>query len=214
MTLQASYAGLVFGTVDTVLEESCASCGSERLADGRFCLFCGDLLAEPSERASSQVRQRSVSTISPDYEYAGFGLRFLAGAVDVALEALGALVITVVLDLILRHFGRFVGIDRWDAKVFAGFAYIPILAVGSWLYCAFMESSSWQATVGKRLLWLQVITTGGERISFGAATARHFMKFLSLFCLMIGFLMPLWTKRRQALHDMPSDMLVIRAPAP
>jgi hypothetical protein len=40
------------------------------------------------------------------------------------------------------------------------------------------------------------------------------MKFLSLFCAMIGFLMPLWTKRRQALHDIPCEVLVIRAPAP
>ncbi len=155
-----------------------------------------------------------MSKISPDYEYAGFGLRFLAGVIDVALEALGALLVTLAIDFVLRHFGRIAGIDRWNAKVFAGFAYIPILAVGSWLYCAFMESSSWRATVGKRLLGLQVITTDGERISFGAATVRHFMKFLSLFCLMVGFLMPLWTKRRQALHDMPCDVLVIRARAP
>jgi len=163
---------------------------------------------------SSQVSQGSVSKISPDYEYAGFGLRFMAGVVDVVLEALGALLVTLAIDIALRHFGHIAGIDRWNAKVFAGFAYIPILAVGSWLYCAFMESSSWRATVGKRLLGLQVITTDGERVSFGAATARHFMKFLSLFCLMVGFLMPLWTKRRQALHDMPCDILVIRAPAP
>jgi len=202
--------------VETVLEETCASCGSERLADGRFCLFCGDLLAEsaPQTPNSSHLPQRSVSNISSDIEYAGFWLRFLAGAVDVVLEALGALLITLAIDFVLQHFGRIVGIDRWDAKVFAGFAYIPILAVGSWLYCAFMESSSWRATVGKRLLGLQVITTDGERISFGTATVRHFMKFLSLFCLMIGFLMPIWTKRRQALHDIPCDVLVSRTPQP
>ncbi len=197
-----------------MLEESCASCGSERLADGRFCLFCGDLLAEPAPQTttSSQRPWRSGSNISADVEYAGFWLRFLAGAVDIALEALGALLITLAIDFVLQRFGRVFGIDRWNAKVFAGFAYIPILAVGSWLYCAFMESSAWRATVGKRLLGLQVITTDGERISFGTATARHFMKFLSLFCLMIGFLMTAWTKRRQALHDMPCDILVVRAP--
>jgi uncharacterized RDD family membrane protein YckC len=199
--------------VETVLEESCASCGSERLADGRFCLFCGDLLAGPAPHSTSpQGARRSVSNISPDVEYAGFWLRFLAGAVDIALEALGALLITLVIDFVLQRFGRLFGIDRWDAKVFAGFVYIPILAVGSWLYCAFAESSSWRATVGKRLLGLQVTTAEGERISFGQATVRHFMKFLSFFCLTIGFLMSLWTKRRQALHDMPCDVVVIRAP--
>jgi uncharacterized RDD family membrane protein YckC len=199
--------------VETVLEESCASCGSGRLADGRFCLFCGDLLAGPAPRTtSSQGARRSVSSISPDVEYAGFWLRFLAGAVDIGLEALGALLLTGALDFVLRRFGRIFGIDPWDSKVFTGVAYILILAVGSWLYCAFAESSSWRATVGKRLLGLQVTTADGERISFGQATVRHFMKFLSFFCLTIGFLMSLWTKRRQALHDMPCDVVVIRAP--
>ena len=38
------------------------------------------------------------------------------------------------------------------------------------------------------------------------------MKFLSLFSLGIGFLIAGWTKRRQALHDLPIDCLVIRVP--
>ncbi len=199
--------------METVLEESCASCGSERLADGRVCLFCGDLLSDPaSKTVSSHLPRLSVSNISSDVEYAGFWLRFLAGIVDIVLEALGALLITLAINFILQRFGHAFGIDRWNAKVFAGFAYIPILAVGSWIYCALMESSSWQATVGKRVLGLQVTTGDGERLSFGTATARHFMKFLSLFCLMIGFLMSGWTKRRQALHDIPCDTVVIRAP--
>jgi len=199
--------------VETVLEELCPSCGSDRRADGRFCLFCGDLLADPAPHGnSSWDNRRSVSNVSPDVEYAGFWLRFLAGAVDLGLGALGALLLTVALDFVLRRFGRIFGIDPWDSKVFTGGAYILIFAVGSWLYCAFTESSSWRATVGKRLLGVQVTTAEGERISFGQATVRHFMKFLSFFCLTIGFLMSLWTKRRQALHDMPCDVVVIRAP--
>jgi len=200
--------------MEMVLDQVCASCGSDRLADGRFCLFCGDLLGEPArpETAPSELPRPRGSAGPPDLQYAGFWLRFWAGAVDVALEALGALLLTLAIDIVLRRFGRGLGIDPWDSKVFTGVAYILILAVGSWLYCAFAESSSWRATVGKRLLGLQVITARGGRISFGQATVRHFMKFLSLFCLTIGFLMALWTKRRQALHDMPCDVLVIRVP--
>lgn len=199
--------------METVLDEVCASCGNSRLPDGHFCLFCGDLHSDPSSPSADKSHPNRVANTPDKIEYAGFWLRFLAGSVDVALEALGALLITLAIDFVLRHFGRVFGIDRWNAKVFAGFAYIPILAVGSWLYCAFMESSSWRATVGKRLLGLQVMDIEGRRLSFGQATVRHFMKFLSLFCLMIGFLMAGWTKRRQALHDIPADCLVIRLPA-
>ena len=198
--------------METVLDEVCASCGSRRLRDGHFCLSCGSLLTDPSSALADKSHSNRVPDTADKIEYAGFWLRFLAGAVDLVLEALGALLVTVVLDFVLQRFGRIFGIDRWDAKVFAGFAYISILAVGSWLYCAFMESSSWRATVGKRLLGLQVMDLEGKRISFGQATVRHFMKFLSLFCLMIGFLMAGWTKRRQALHDIPADVLVIRVP--
>ncbi len=199
--------------METVLDEVCASCGNTRLADGRFCLFCGDLLAEPvSPSAVSKSKLKSVPSPPDPIEYAGFWLRVWAGSVDLCIEALGALLLTLLLDVVLRRFGRGFGIDPWDSKVFTGSAFILILAVGSWLYCAFTESSSWQATIGKRLLGLQVISADGSRCSFGQATVRHLMKFLSLFILTIGFMMSAWTKRRQALHDMPCECLVIRVP--
>ncbi len=118
--------------------------------------------------------------------------------------------LTFAIDLALRRFGHLLGISAFVSKVATGMAFILILSVGSWLYSAFTESSSCRATVGKRILGLQVVTAEGERLSFGQATIRHLMKFLSLFFLTIGFMMAGWTKRRQALHDMPSDCLVIR----
>ena len=50
-----------------------------------------------------------------------------------------------------------------------------------WLYFALLESSPWQATVGKKILGLKVVHLDGSRISFGRATARYFSKFLSRF---------------------------------
>ena len=199
--------------MESVVDEVCGSCGSSRLPDGNFCLFCGDVLREAAAPAvNAAFPSNRVPNTADKVEYAGFWLRFLAGAIDVGVEVVGALLITLAIDFVLRHFGHTFGIDRWDAKVFAGFAYIPILAIGSWLYCAFTESSSWRATLGKRLLGLQVMNLDGGRVSFGQATVRHFMKFLSFFSLMIGFMMAGWTKRRQALHDIPTDCLVIRVP--
>ncbi len=203
--------------MEMVLAEVCASCGNSRLPDGRFCLFCGDLLTDSSLEGVRRVQgarayPNSVPSLPDTVEYAGFWLRVWAGVIDVCLEALGALVLTLAIDYVLRRTGRLLGISPFVSKVATGMAFILILAVGSWLYCAFAESSSWRATVGKRLLGLQVVTSDGDKISFGQATVRHLMKFLSLFCLTIGFMMSGWTKRRQALHDMPCDCLVIRAP--
>ena len=200
-----------------MLDEVCASCGSSRLPDGSFCLFCGDVLTEPAAQkvpkpqSVRRLLHQEKSTSEP-LEYAGFWLRVWAGAIDICIECVGALVLTIALDFALSRFGRSIGFSPFDSKVAVGMAFIIILAVGSWLYCAFTESSSWRATLGKRLLGLQVICADGERTSFGVATVRHLMKFLSLFILMIGFFMSGWTKRRQALHDMPCDCLVIRVP--
>ncbi len=202
--------------MEMVLDQVCASCGNSRLPDGSFCLFCGDVLTEAHSKTAVQQTDRrlpnSVSSTADQVEYAGFWLRVWAGVIDVCLEVLGALLLTFFIDLVLRRAGRPLGISPFVSKVFTGMAFILILSVGSWLYCSFMESSPWRATVGKRLLGLQVITADGGRCSFGAATVRHLMKFLSLFCLTIGFMMSGWTKRRQALHDMPCDCLVIRVP--
>ena len=204
--------------MEMVLDQVCSNCGNVRLPDGRFCLFCGDLLSESNSKGivSSQPTKpltSSAPTEPAPPDFAGFWLRAWAGAIDVALEASGALLLTLAIDLLLRHLGNLLGISPFVSKVATGMAFILILAVGSWLYCAFTESSSWRATVGKRILGLQVVTAEGGKVGFGQATVRHLMKFLSLFFLTIGFMMAGWTKRRQALHDMPSDCLVIRVPS-
>ena len=203
--------------METVLDQVCSNCGSARLPYGRYCLFCGDLLSEPKTKAllSTGVANSldEPGTGSPAaIEYGGFWRRFWAGIIDVALEATGALVVTFAIDFAFSRVGRMLGYEPWISKVATGMAYILVLTIGGWLYSAFAESSPRRATLGKRLLGLQVVTADGGRVSFGQATVRHLMKFLSLFSAGVGFIMAVWTKRRQALHDMPSDCIVIRVP--
>jgi uncharacterized RDD family membrane protein YckC len=50
----------------------------------------------------------------------------------------------------------------------------------------------------------------GNRIRFGRATGRYFGKILSGLILYIGFMMAGCTPRKQALHDMLADTLVVR----
>ena len=82
--------------------------------------------------------------------------------------------------------------------------------LGPWLYEAFMMSSEWQATVGKRVMSIVVTDLGGGRISFGRATGRHFAKYLSAFLLGIGFIMAAFTSKKQALHDIIADTVVVK----
>jgi uncharacterized RDD family membrane protein YckC len=87
---------------------------------------------------------------------------------------------------------------------------IVLLVFGSWLYEAFMESSSYQATLGKMILGMKVTDLSGNRISFGRATGRHFAKWISGMILCIGYIMVGFTERKQGLHDLLAGTLVRR----
>ena len=79
-----------------------------------------------------------------------------------------------------------------------------------WLYNAFCESSSWQATLGKRLLRIKVVNERGRRLTFLHATGRAFAKLLSYVTFYIGFVMAGCTKRNRALHDMIAQTYVVQ----
>jgi uncharacterized RDD family membrane protein YckC len=82
-----------------------------------------------------------------------------------------------------------------------------------WLYFAICESSAWQGTLGKLALGIRVTDMQGRRISFPRALGRYVAKLLSFLILGIGFLMVAWTRRKQGLHDMICDTLVLNGRA-
>jgi uncharacterized RDD family membrane protein YckC len=201
------------------VQQVCSNCGNPLLPDGKFCLFCGDVLSEAPDKVSPAViKAAEVPPLSPSAhwqpEYAGFWLRVWAGAIDVALEALAALLLTVIVGYTVKLIGSRSGVSPITGSYLTGIAFIAVLTIGGWLYSAFAESSKWRATVGKRIIGLQVVNASGGKLTFGQASVRHFMKFLSLFTGAVGFMMAGWTKRCQALHDMPADCIVIRVAQP
>jgi uncharacterized RDD family membrane protein YckC len=88
-----------------------------------------------------------------------------------------------------------------------------VLTVITWLYFAICESSPWQATPGKLALGIRVTDLQGNRISLPHALGRYAGKFLSAFILLIGFLMAAFTERKQALHDLIANTLVVNGRA-
>ncbi|MCX6570533.1 MAG: RDD family protein [Candidatus Aminicenantes bacterium] len=80
-----------------------------------------------------------------------------------------------------------------------------------WLYFALMESSPRGATLGKRILGLRVTDMNGRRIGFGRATGRFFVKVLGILTFYIGYALAVFTPKKQALHDLLSRCLVVKA---
>ena len=126
---------------------------------------------------------------------AGFWRRFAAYAIDYVIVLLG----TAVLGAAATIAG--LGDDAARLSLAA--------LVGYFFYCTLLESSAWQATVGKRALGLKVTNARGERIGFARAAARFVAKVLSVLTLCLGYLLVLVTQRRQALHDLIAGTLVL-----
>jgi hypothetical protein len=78
------------------------------------------------------------------------------------------------------------------------------------IYCSVMESSRFQASLGKRAMRIQVVDKEGNRLAFGQALGRNLAKFFSALTCFIGFALPLWSKDRQALHDMIARCYLIQ----
>jgi hypothetical protein len=65
------------------------------------------------------------------------------------------------------------------------------------------------ATLGKMAVGIKVVRSNGERLTKGRAFGRYWAMLLSSFTLGIGFLMAAFTERKQGLHDMICDTLVV-----
>ncbi|WP_294347255.1 RDD family protein [Prosthecochloris sp.] len=79
----------------------------------------------------------------------------------------------------------------------------------NWIYCASLQSSVWQATIGKKIVGLKVVDENGRRISFGRATGRYFASMISAVFFCIGYMMVGWTSRKRGLHDSMAGTFVI-----
>jgi uncharacterized RDD family membrane protein YckC len=213
----------------------CSKCGAN-VADGTaFCSACGQPMvgfsvgqaaaAVPASAAGTvyappaQAGWQAQAVSPAPLAYAGFWLRFVAAFID------GIVLWIPLLPIFLLVFlGSFRNLsnarDPVALRAILGpkVAFILLVcAVGSWLYWGLMESSAWQATLGKKALGLLVTDVEGNRISFGRASGRFCAgRLVSAFpylgglyfcidCLCIAF-----TGKKQALHDMAAGTLVMR----
>jgi len=213
----------------------CSKCGGVMADGAAFCSNCGQAFAVAAAVARAPMMSSSVAAplvggmaavpayagyaAVPRVEYAGFWLRFLAFLIDNAVMGIGFVLILIPL-IFLTGLGGFISEihpdeDMNDVGIFMLIGLLFLAATVSllltWLYHALMESSEWQATLGKRVLGLVVTDMAGRRVSFGRATGRHFAKIITnMVPAFIGYFMAAFTEKKQALHDMLAGCLVLR----
>jgi uncharacterized RDD family membrane protein YckC len=153
--------------------------------------------------------------------YAGFWLRFVAVIIDGLL--LGAIQFIAIMPVLgLMGIGLATDIQNLESAdettiapmigqmmAMAGVTQIVFLTIQT-LYYTFMESSKYQASVGKIVLGLKVTDMNGGQLDFTKALVRNLCKILSSMILLIGYLMAAFTEKKQALHDMIASTLVVK----
>ena len=89
--------------------------------------------------------------------------------------------------------------------------YLIATFIISILYYTILQATKWQATVGKKILGIEVTTLDGNRISILTSFLRAvIMTFISSI-FYIGFLMFFFTKKKQTLHDLLPATIVVKA---
>jgi len=143
--------------------------------------------------------------------YAGFGLRLCAIIIDGFIIYPCYCIFVALITFSPMHFFAFQApLAAYPADIFGKVLLNSSFAILSWLYFALLESSEWQGTVGKKLLKIKVTDLYGGRLSFARATGRYFGKFISTVIFYIGFIMAAFTEKKQALHDIMANTLVVK----
>ncbi|MDX3935930.1 RDD family protein [Stenotrophomonas sp.] len=138
-----------------------------------------------------------------DVVYAGFWKRYAAYFIDYILLT----VVTLPLSMIINVMGASSGNE--GVQVALTLVVMLLSLVISIGYYAGFHASRGGATLGKMAVGIKVVRGNGERISFLRAFCRYLATIVSSLILMIGFIMAAFTERKQALHDMMCDTLVV-----
>jgi uncharacterized RDD family membrane protein YckC len=211
----------------------CSSCGATVKEGTPFCGSCGKPIVgysvghtsgEPSISGPAAIRTPGSLVARDTGLYAGFWLRLLADIIDnillgIPYSFLGVMIFASAIPVLRSLAGTqnpnpFLVVTLLGSRILLfGILYL----LGTWLYWSLLESSGWQATLGKKALGLYVTDLEGSRVSFGKASGRFFAGrgisfvpsigglYYLIDCIMVAF-----TEKKQALHDMIASCLVQR----
>jgi uncharacterized RDD family membrane protein YckC len=121
--------------------------------------------------------------------YSGFWRRFVASFLDGLIMLIPAWII----GLLVPYVGGIV----------LGLLYKPVF-----------EASALKGTPGKAMMGMIVLSESGERLTLKQAYIRYFCSILSGLVLFIGYFMNLFTAKRQTLHDMIAECVVVNQEPP
>lgn len=120
---------------------------------------------------------------------AGFGVRFVAGLIDVVVMA----IVSGVLNKMVP------------------FMRLPILgSIPGVLYSILLWVNWHGQTIGKRAMGIKVVRTDGKPLDYPEAVIRYLAYLISAIPFFLGFLWIIWDEKKQGWHDKLAKTLVVK----
>ncbi len=141
--------------------------------------------------------------------YAGFWKRVAAYLIDYVILTIVAMIVGGIVGLGIGGAMGFTGGSAMTGQALSELVGGLIgLGIGL-LYYGGLHASSGGASLGKMAIGIKVVRSDGQRISLARSMGRYFASILSALILLVGYLMAAFTGRKQALHDMLCDTVVV-----
>jgi uncharacterized RDD family membrane protein YckC len=178
----------------------CPRCKSNIPGDEDDCPFCREhfpqLMNQLAKNDKKETPQQSPDAPTNEIGYAGFWRRLGAAIPDLIIAGIVAIIVNIALEQGKFPY-PFLG-TLFITGVFFLLLYLPLCA-----------SSRYQGSIGKILFGIIIVHGNGKRLSFSHALIRELGKYVSLITIGIGFLLIGFTKKKQGLHDLFADTMVI-----
>ncbi|MDH1661360.1 RDD family protein [Stenotrophomonas sp. GD03777] len=169
----------------------------------------GALSSSPYNAPAAAAAGGARPVIGGEVVYAGFWKRVAAYMIDYVVLAVPGGIIGAIIGVVLGASMGAVGSGETSIEIVAQLASALINMVIGVAYYTWFHSSQGGATLGKMAVGIKVVRSNGDRLTRGRAFGRYWAMLLSSFTLGIGFLMAAFTERKQGLHDMICDTLVV-----
>ena len=166
----------------------------------------------PYSASAATLEERQSVVSGGDIVHAGLWRRFAASVIDSFVTGIATYALLIPLFLVfgismsslaeseLAGTGMSIGLILLQYAISIG---VPAL------YFGWMQSSNSMASLGKMAVGIKVVRSNGERITIARGIGRYFAAMLSGLILCIGYLMAAFTERKQGVHDMVCDTLVV-----
>jgi uncharacterized RDD family membrane protein YckC len=136
-----------------------------------------------------------------EYQLASFLERLQARLIDFIIIAVLSFLLVVIPAAIVKivsdiEFSE----SQWDM--------LSLLI--AWFYYGVLQSGKNQSTIGQRILRIKILRLNGSNVSFATASKRHFLNWLNILTIFIGYILFFFSNKKQCLHDLLSGCVVVK----